>query len=130
LEMLAGCQGAAVAAKLAPATGAYKLLSYLAFPAISLFVLLGAAVFSIFKIRSIRNQTVPGQSDQMSFQTAMRTWSSRHLLGALVVFAATLILSWVGAAWLVFLAYVVSFGLLLQVLTTLAKHGLGNRLVI
>src|SRR5215212_6034713 len=40
-EIIAPSQMTA-AAKLAPATGLYKLLGYLAFPAISLFVLLGA----------------------------------------------------------------------------------------
>ena len=54
LVVLAGCKTTPASAKLAPAAGGYKLLGYLAFPAISLFVLLGATLFSIAKIRSIR----------------------------------------------------------------------------
>ena len=45
LQLVTGCKLPATAAKVAPAAGAYKLLSYLAFPAISLFVLLGAHGF-------------------------------------------------------------------------------------
>ena len=56
LEIITGGQMKGAAAKLAPATGVYKLLSYAAFPAISLFVLLGATVFSVLKIRSIRHE--------------------------------------------------------------------------
>ena len=52
------------AAKLAPAAGVYKLLSYVAFPAISLFVLLGATVFSIAKIRDIRDENGSGPLDE------------------------------------------------------------------
>src|SRR5438876_1039888 len=64
LEVLAGCKGAAAAAELAPVGGAYKLLSFMAFPAISLFVLLGATFFSVARIRSIQGQTDSGLNDQ------------------------------------------------------------------
>ena len=59
LVVLAGCKTTPASAKLAPAAGGYKLLGYLAFPAISLFVLLGATLFSIAKIRSIRAESGP-----------------------------------------------------------------------
>ena len=120
----------AAAAKLAPAAGAYKLLSYLAFPAISLFVLLGATVFSVAKIRSIQDENGSGLSDQEAIREALGEWWRRHKWGAGLVFAATMLLMLVGATWLLFLFYIISFGLLLFVLASLAKLGLGNRLVI
>ena len=57
-------------------------------------------------------------------------WWHGHKWGVWLVFAATIAMAWVGATWLLFLFYIVSFGLLLYVLTSLAKLGLGNRLVI
>ena len=56
LEVITAGQMKGAAARLAPTTGVYKLLAYLTFPAISLFVLLGATVFSIAKIRRIRGE--------------------------------------------------------------------------
>src|SRR4051794_10346412 len=130
LEVLAGCKGTTAAAKLAPTGGSYKLLGYLAFPAISLFVLLGATVFSISKIRSIQGHSESGLSDQGAMREAVTEWGSRHKRGANGVLAATLILALVGASGLLFFFYIISFGLLLYVLTTLAKLGLGNRQMI
>ena len=130
LEVLAGCKGTAAAAKLAPAGGGYKLLGYLAFPAMSVFVLLGATIFSVAKIRSIQDQNASGLSDQEAITTALREWWRRHKWGAMAVFAATMLLMVVGATWILFLFYLVSFGLLLLVLASFAKLGLGNRQVI
>src|SRR6188474_2460397 len=48
LELLTGCKIVPGAASLAPTGGAYKMVSYLAYPAISMFVLLGATIFSVF----------------------------------------------------------------------------------
>ena len=130
LELLAGCQTVPVAAKLAPAGGMYKVISYLAYPAISMFVLLGATVFSVSKIRSIQDQSGSGLSDQEAIYEATREWWRRHKWGAMAVFAATLTLMMVGATWILFLFYLVSFGLLLFVLASFAEVGLGNRQVI
>jgi hypothetical protein len=130
LEVLAGCKGTAAAAKLAPVGGAYKLLSYLAFPAISLFVLLGATIFSIAKIRNIQDEDGSKLSDQMPTYEAISQWWRQHMWGAIVVHVATLLLMLVGATWILFLFYLVSFGILLFVLGSFAKLGLGNRQVI
>jgi hypothetical protein len=130
LEVLAGCQGTAAAAKLAPVGGVYKVISYLAFPAISLFVLLGATIFSVWKIRSIQDQNVAGLSDQQAIQMAIHAWWRRHWWSGRAVVAATLILMFVGVPWVLFLFYLVSFGLLLFVLGSFAKLGLGNRQLI
>jgi hypothetical protein len=130
LEVLTGGQIKGTAAKLAPATGVYKLLSYAAFPAISLFVLLGATVFSILKIRSVRHENGSGPIDELALRASTKQWWHTHKWGTWLVFAGTIAMSWVGATWLLFLGYIVSFGFLLYVLTSFAKIGLGNRLLI
>ena len=129
LEVIAAGQMPA-ALNLVPATGAYKLLSYVAFPAISLFVLLGATVFSIFKIRRIRdeNSSVPVHEKGLLDSTGQ--WWHDNKWGAWSVFAASLAMAWFGATWLLFLCYIVSLGLLIFVLTSLARIGLGNRLMV
>ena len=130
LEFLTFGQMKGAAIKLAPATGLYKLLSYVAFPAISLFVLLGATVFSIVKIRGIRNASGSAPVDESTLRASITQWWRNHWHGALLVYSATIGMSWFGATWLLFLGYIVSLGLLLYVLTSFAKIGLGNRVVI
>lgn len=130
LAVLAGCQASPAESKLAPAAGGYKLLSYLAFPAISLFVLLGATVFSVVQIRNSREQNGSRLSDEQAIQDAIREWWSRNRWGAISVHVASVILGMVGATWLLFLFYILSFGLLLGVLASYAKLGLGNRQMI
>ena len=61
---------------------------------------------------------------------AIAQWWRRHKWGAWLVYGVTIALAVVGATWLLFLFYIISFGLLLYVLTSFAKHGLGNRPVI
>ena len=130
LSVLVGCHGAPAAAKLAPATGWSKLLGYLAFPAISLFVLLGAGIFSVAKIQRLRNDNVGGLDNPESQLEEMRLWWVNHTRRVGVMFGVSLTLAFVGASWLLFLFYIISFGFLLYVLTTLAKLGLGNRSVV
>ena len=48
----------------------------------------------------------------------------------MLVFVANIAMAWVGATWLLFLFYIVSLGILLYTLTSFAKIGLGNRLVV
>ncbi len=130
LAILAGCKASPAESKLAPAAGGYKLLSYLAFPAISLFVLLGATVFSVVRIRSIHKGNGSGRDDQQAIHEVTRQWWHQHKWGAVAVFAASLTLSFVGATWLLFLFYILSFGILLGVLASYAKLGIGNRQMI
>ena len=130
LEVITGGQMSGSAANLAPATGIYKLLGYMAFPAISLFVLLGATIFSIVKIRGLRAEHRSAHLDEQVLRESTKQWWHDHKWGACLVFAATLAMSWIGATWLLFLGYIVSFAILLFVLNSFAKTGLGNRLVI
>jgi hypothetical protein len=130
LQLITGCKMPETAARAAPAAGASKLVGYLAFPAISLFVLVGATVFSITGIRNIRDENSSGRLDQKVMSEAITQWWRRHKWGAWLVFGATFALAWVGATWLMFLFYIISFGLLLYFLTSFARLGLGNRQVI
>ena len=130
LEVIAAGQMPAAALRLVPGMGAYKLLGYVAFPAISLFVLLGAAFFSIFKIRRIRDENSSAPVDEKVLLDSTRQWWHDNKWGVWLVFAASLAMAWFGATWLLFLCYIVSLGLLIFVLTSLAKIGLGNRLIV
>src|SRR5262245_58662724 len=121
LEILAGCK-APSAAKLAPTAGSSKLLGYIAFPAISLFVLLGATIFSIAGIRGIQDQTEKlGLDNEHAIQEAIREWWRKYKWGAIAVFAATLLFTVIGASWILFLFYLISFGILLFVLASFAN---------
>ncbi len=130
LEVIAAGQMPAAAYKLVPGIGANKLLSYVAFPAISLFVLLGATVFSILEIRRIRDEKSLAPVDGKVLRESTKQWWHDNKWGVWSVFAASVTMVWFGATWLLFLCYIVSVGLLIFVLTSLARIGLGNRLII
>jgi hypothetical protein len=63
-------------------------------------------------------------------RAVIQQWWTNHRRSAWLVFAVTLTLAWIGATWLLFLLYLTSFGLLVYVLTGLARLGLGNRPVV
>jgi hypothetical protein len=130
LEVIAAGQMPAAAFKLVPGMGAYKLLSYVAFPAISLFVLLGATVFSISKIRRLRDENSSAPVDAKVLRESTKQWWHDNRWGVWSVLAASIAMAWFGATWLLFLCYIVSLGLLIFVLTSLARIGLGNRLMV
>ena len=129
LPLLTGGKLSGAAAGLAPAAGGYKLLAYLALPAISLFVLLGAAVFSILKIRSIQQGNL-ADADLAATRQAVDAWWRRYRPIGIAILGATVILPILGLTWVLFVAYVISFGLLLLMLSSFARIGLGNRVVI
>ncbi|WP_406698239.1 hypothetical protein V5E97_05225 [Singulisphaera sp. Ch08] len=130
LPFFTGCRASEAAAKTVPAAMGVKLLGYLAFPAISLFVLLGATIFGITKIHGIQRNHHPGIDDAQAETDAVLLWWKRHKWPAYLVFVATLALMWIGATWLLFLFYIISFGVLLYVLSSFAGLGLGNRVLI
>ena len=115
------------AVKVAPASGAAKLVGYAAFPAISLFLLVGATVFSVFAIRKTRVEAKAGDGDDAAMYASALGWWREHLIGAVLVYAGSLAIGMYGATWLLFLFYIVSFGLLLYVLRSLASRGLASR---
>jgi hypothetical protein len=130
VEVIAAGQVPAAASKLVPAMGAYKLLGYLAFPAISLFVLVGATVFTMVKIHRIRGDDSSARSDEQLLLAGTKKWWHDNQWGVWPVFGASVAIAWIGATWLLFLCYIVSLGLLIYVLTSLARFGLGNRLIV
>lgn len=130
LAVLSGCMKSPVAAGAARPVVAYKILSWLAFPAISLFVLFGATIFSAAKIRTIRNTPNSEIDDQQALEAALKLWWRQHQWGAGGVAAVTLILALIKATFLLFLLYIVSFSIAIYTLASLAKSGLGHRQVI
>jgi hypothetical protein len=130
VPILSGRPVAGALARLAPATGISKLLGYLAFPAISLFVLLGATVISAAKVRSIQGANRETLPDEAARQEAIKLWWGRHKWSARLVWAVTMVLFLVGETWPLFVFYILSFGLLIYLLKTYARLGLGSRHVI
>ncbi|WP_339730483.1 hypothetical protein [uncultured Gimesia sp.] len=116
--------------KLSSLTLAQKLLGYAALPAISLFLLIGATFFSARKIHKVQQENQSDINDAQEMQAAAQQWWRSHRLGAFTVFAAVLILPMIGATWLLFLLLLASFGLLLYFLSSFARYGIGNRLLI
>ena len=117
-------------AKLSSLTLSQKLLGYAALPAISLFLMVGAAFFSAVKIRKLQKENQTDISDAREMQAAVRQWWRCHRLAAALVFAAVFILPMIGATWLLFLLLLTSFGLLLYFLSSFARIGVGNRFLV
>ncbi len=130
LELLSVGPAAIAAIKQAPAAGLSKLLGYAMLPAISLFVLLGAAVYSLRGARRLVSAGRAPASDAVTAQQGLGHWWREHRWQALTIYVATLALSLVGATWMLFLVYVGSLALLGRALTALARAGFGNRWVV
>lgn len=107
-----------------------KLLAYAALPAISLFLLVGAAILSAAKIHGVQKGNQPDVGNEEQMRDAVRQWWGRHKWAALSVFAAVVFLPMIGSTWLLFLLLLISFGALLCLLSGFAKRGVGSRLVI
>jgi hypothetical protein len=128
--LMAGGKIAGGGAKLSSVALGQKLLGYAALPAISLFLLVGAAFFSAAKIRGVQRERHPGIGDKEEMLAAVRQWWGRYKWVTWLVFAAVVILPSVGATWMLFLMLLISFAALLCFLSSFAKLGIGNRLVI
>ncbi|MEI8381300.1 MAG: hypothetical protein WCJ09_14325 [Planctomycetota bacterium] len=126
LAVLSGCN----ATNVGPVGFVGKCLGLLAFPAISLFFLIGATTLTLLKIGSIRTTADETVGSPLPAQEAIHQWWRDNKWGALGVFVVSLGLALVGATWILFLAYIISFGILLFVLASLAKRGLGNRYIV
>ncbi len=122
--------GGKVSAAGPPLSAAQKLVGYLAFPAISLFVLLGATVFGAVGVRTASAEPVDESLDRKAMQTATGNWWKSHKWGAAAVYALTLALMVSRFSGLLFALYILSIGLLVYVVNSLARVGLGNRLII
>lgn len=126
LSFLVGCKTTS-AARESPAGWGHLLLGYLAFPAISLFLLLGAAIFSVLRIHGLKKENNPELDDLEARNEFIRQWWSDNRRGAQAVFVLSLTLALIGKAWLLFLLYMMSFGILLYVVAAFARCGVGDR---
>ncbi|MDB5337837.1 MAG: hypothetical protein JWN70_3456 [Planctomycetaceae bacterium] len=130
LQLMTGCQTPDAAAKVAPIPLFYKLLSYLAFPALSLIALVVAAILSVQRIRGLEStyRSAPGQGSLNPQE--LRQWIRVHTPAWYAATSVILLVFMIGATWLVFLVYVGSFACLVLALSSLAKSGLGSRLTV
>jgi len=134
LPLLSSGKATLSAAKMAPLAGKYKLLGYVALPAISLFFLLGSALFGTFYIRQVQKENVPDDLGPAEMIEAGNQWWdqwwSKHKGFLLLLWSAVLLLPMFGYSWVLFLLLLVSMGVVLFMLAALAKQGLGNRLLV
>ncbi len=122
--------GGTVTGAVTKMTGGFKIVSYLTLPAISLFVLFAAAIGSVTRINDIHGQHQPMFGDEAAVQNAFKTWWRRSQPIYWAIFGISLAMMFYGATWLLFLGLIGSFGVLLVMLNSLARRGLGTRQLI
>lgn len=127
LPILTGGKVTGSVLPLANASWLSKVIAFLALPAVSLFLLVGVALFGAAGIRSIQAGNVPTEIGQQAVQEAARLWWRRHKWTALPLFAATIGLPLVGATSLMLLIYLISLVAMLYLLAGFARQGLANR---
>ncbi len=127
--LLAGPQANALAASLPVARG-LNSLAYLAMPAISMFVLIGAALLSAMRIRQLRQQQPTQDRSADALRDGVTQWWRQHRTKAIVTYIATIAALVCGASWAVFAVFILSFGLLIHILKLFARLGVGNRALI
>lgn len=130
LPILTGGKVTGSVLPLANASWLSKFVAFLALPAVTLFLLVGVALFGAAGIRRIQAGNVPADIDQQAVQEAARLWWRRHRWSALLFFAATIGLPLVGATSLMLLIYLISLGAMLYLLAGFARQGLASRTVI
>lgn len=132
VEVLSGGQVLQTAAQSVSIAGALsKLFGLVAFPAISLFVLLGSALFGVAGVRRIQNaNSSEATTNEDVLRASSKQWWRDHRWGGWLLCAVTIALAWYGATWLLFVGYLVSTLILLYVLKSFARIGIGNRLIV
>jgi len=108
----------------------YKLFAMLAFPAITFFLLLGAAFVGASRIRNLDFQSGASHGNEASLHLAVKDWWRKHRWSGILIYALTLGLALLGATWAMFAIYIASLAVLLLVLPSFAQSGLGTRQVI
>ncbi|MES2790797.1 MAG: hypothetical protein V4719_14390 [Planctomycetota bacterium] len=130
LQLMTGCETQDAAVKAAPVPLFYKLLSYLAFPALSLVALVGAAILSIQKIRGLERTYQACPSPNSFNPQELKEWTATYRPEWYVAFIIILLTALIGATWLIFLVFLGSFAFLVLSLSSLAKSGLGSQLTV
>ncbi len=127
VPLLMGGKLAATTAKSGTASTGAKILGYAALPAVSVFLMLGAFVFSLLKIRAAK--VTPGGDDE-AVQLAVRAWWRRHWWMAIPCYAALIFFPlWGDVRWL-FTMLLVSAVALALLLTAFSRAGLATRQVV
>lgn len=129
LDLLSAGKISGATAPFVPMSGMYKFVQYLLLPAASLFVLLGAGITTAWKLRSIRRDAPP-LLPPIETEAANKDWWSSHQYVYALFVAVTIGISIFGSTWPLYCLYVASFALLIYVINSLAKLGLGNRFLI
>lgn len=130
LPFFVGGKGTLSAIKMTPLAGKYKLLGYIALPAISLFALIGSALFGSKWIQRVQRDNVPDHLDLNELVQASTQWWIRYKWPISLFYATVILFPFFGSTWLLFLLLLVSTGVMLLMITVLAKQGLGNRLMV
>src|SRR5262245_42808831 len=117
-------------ASLSVAGALSKLLGYVAFPAISVFLVLGSAFFGAAGIRKIHSEHGSQPVDEEALRVRVKRWRHQHRWGSWLLTAATIALAWWGATWPMFLAYIASTLILLYILKSFARIGIGDRRIV
>ena len=105
----------------------YKLLAYLALPAVSVFLMLGATLFGFLRIREAQKHP-QADGDQLPQQTvAIATWWRQFglLVGCFLVLALAAIFT--GYVMPVFLIFIASTVAMVSLVTRLGRAGLIDR---
>ena len=129
VPLLTGMKAAGgVKAGLLPLTE--KLVGVIAFPAICLFLLVGTSIFGFGRIHQLQQENVPAANLQDSQQQALEQWWNQHWWQSAIVFAVTLVLGVLGVSSILFAFYLISCGLLVYLIASFAKHGIGHRQIV
>lgn len=127
IPLLVGSKVVLAGAKSTPPSVGAKVLGYAAIPAASVFLMFGAFVFSLFKIRATPASESGGAE---SVQKAVQAWWRRHWWIAVPFYTAAIALIYVGNAEVFFCVLLVSAIALAYLLGKLSQEGLATRSVI
>ncbi len=107
-----------------------KLLGIALFPAVSMFLLLGATILSVIGLRGTRYGAGFKMQSPTDYDAAIRGWWRENWLPALLLYGGMLALTFFNIAAWMFLLLIASFGLVVLVVRSLAQRGLGNRTIL
>lgn len=105
----------------------YKVLGYIALPAVSLFLMLGATLFGFLRIRAAQEHP-QADGDQLPQQTvAITSWWRQFGLLAGCFLVLALVASFTGYVMPVFLVFIASTVAMVSLVTRLGRAGLIDR---
>ena len=127
LQLLTGAKISSSVLPLAKGSAVGKLLGIVAWPAVTLFLLVGTAILGKTTISQIQKSRAPTVHDSNLIRTASLEWWQRHQWMATLLFVISIGAGIFGASsWMLFV-YLISLAAMLYLLHGFAKLGLGNR---